>query len=254
MTPKAQKKAGLTATAAAPGSYNGVEELEFLETGLENWAECKAGEVLRLLEGGGKRVLDVGCGIGTFSEKISRAGYGVTAADCALAPKKTGRERKWKFVRANILDSKAFAKNSFDAIISLDVLEHIKEDEKALSRMNSIIRPGGALVITVPAFPALYSKLDAKIGHCRRYTRKELEEKLLGAGFEVEKIFYWNFLGLFGWALFCKLFGKSTTAANNPLSNAVLGAALGIEKNFKPPIGLTLFAKARKPFTKGKNA
>ncbi len=219
-----------------------------METGLENWAECKAFEVLRLLEGSGKRVLDVGCGIGTFSEKIANAGYQVVAADCAVSPKRKPAKNV-SFVRADILDAKTFPKPAFDAIVMLDVLEHVGPDKKALANAYAILKPGGTLVLTVPAFPALYSKLDEKIGHFRRYTKRELEEKMQAAGFENKSVFYWNFAGLFGWLFFCKMLGKSTTSAIHPVTNAVLGTALELEKRAKIPIGLTLFAKATKPQT-----
>ena len=227
--------------------YSGFGELECLETGFRDWAEFKAHEVVRLLGPDCKTVLDVGCGIGTFSEKISKAGYDVTATDLENTSKKRSSKGGWKFVQSDILAPAEFSGKRFDAIVALDVLEHIGPDSKALSKMLSLLKPGGTLVLTVPAFPSLYSKLDAKIGHFRRYRPEEIRRKVRGAGFDVERVFYWNFLGLFGWALFCKLLGKSTTAAKSGISNALLGASLSVEKSAKPPIGLTLFVKARKP-------
>lgn len=225
-----------------PHSYRGLEELECLETGFSNWVEYKTDKILNLIEG--KNVLDIGCGIGTFTEKIANAGYKVTAIDYAAKPKKT---KNYKFVRADILNLGKVPKGPFDSVIALDVLEHVEHDQKAIANIYKLLKPGGTIVLTVPAFPQLYAPLDAKIGHIRRYTQTEIIQKIRKAGFKTKKRFYWNFAGLFGWIIFCKILGKSTTSAKNPFSNAVLDVSLSIEKRINPPIGLTLFVKATKP-------
>ncbi len=83
----------------------------------------------------------------------------------------------------------------FDAITIIDVLEHIEDDRTQLRRIFEALRPGGRLVILVPAFPCLFGKRDRQNGHFRRYTRKELVGKLREAGFVVQRVRFWNALG-----------------------------------------------------------
>jgi SAM-dependent methyltransferase len=73
----------------------------------------------------------------------------------------------------------------FDAIGAFDVLEHIEEDETVLAQLHYAIKPGGVLLLTVPQHPWLWSTSDEYACHVRRYTRKEIEQKVITAGFEI---------------------------------------------------------------------
>ena len=88
---------------------------------------------------------------------------------------------------------------SFDTVVCLNVLEHVKDDLRALSFMRTVLEPGGRLVLQVPAFQFLYGSVDRAIGHYRRYTRRDLALKMRQAGFEVEDSFYMNVIGMAGW-------------------------------------------------------
>ena len=125
----------------------------------------------------------------------------------------------------------------FDIIYSSNVLEHIKDDVEALEQLHTKIKIGGKIAIYVPAFPFLYSKLDASLGHYRRYMKKELVDKLQSAGFQVEKIYYADSIGFFAW-LYTKAI-NSVSGSSNALSN---GNSLYIYDTFIFPLSKFLDA------------
>jgi SAM-dependent methyltransferase len=85
------------------------------------------------------------------------------------------------------------------AAVAVNVLEHIPADVAALRDMARLVRPGGAVVLIVPAFPSAMSRFDRAIGHQRRYTRDSLRERLVAAGLTVERVRYVNPIGLLSW-------------------------------------------------------
>ena len=100
-----------------------------------------------------------------------------------------------------------------DMIYSLNVLEHIEDDQAALGDFYEALRPGGKLVIYVPAFMVLHGAFDRRIGHFRRYTRRDLAEKLETAGFVVSRTVYSDTLGYFA-ALEHRFIGPADGALN----------------------------------------
>jgi hypothetical protein len=85
------------------------------------------------------------------------------------------------------------------------VLEHIEDDRGELQKVYETLEQGGHCLIFVPAFMSLYGAFDKKVGHFRRYTKKELEEKAKSAGFEIVKSKYFDFVGMFPWYIKYKL-------------------------------------------------
>jgi SAM-dependent methyltransferase len=94
-----------------------------------------------------------------------------------------------------------FRRYGLDTVVALNVIEHIAEDLEAVRSMRSMLQPRGRTVILVPAFQGLFGSLDRELGHQRRYTRKSLAGVMCEAGFLVERTFYFNLLGMFGWWL-----------------------------------------------------
>lgn len=86
-----------------------------------------------------------------------------------------------------------FEKNVFDAVLLLDILEHVN-DRAALREVRSILRPRGIAIMTVPALPWLWSYRDKAAGHLRRYTREGLRQLIVQSGFEVQEISYYQFI------------------------------------------------------------
>lgn len=95
----------------------------------------------------------------------------------------------------------------YTAAVAFNVLEHIDDDVAAVRAMARLVRPGGALVLLVPAFPSAMSAFDIAIGHHRRYTRQTLRQTLTAAGHDVETLRYLNPVGLLGWYITVKALG-----------------------------------------------
>jgi SAM-dependent methyltransferase len=135
------------------------------------------------------------------------------------------------------------------AAVALNVLEHINDDVAALRSVARLLRPGGAVVLIVPAFPSAMSRFDRAIGHVRRYRRATLSAVLTDAGLTVEQIRYVNPLGLINWYLLCKTLGWFPK--QGPLLRAydrlIIPVARRMERRWRPPFGQSIFVVARKP-------
>lgn len=137
------------------------------------------------------------------------------------------------------------------AAVALNVLEHIEDDVAALRSISGMLRPGGAVVLIVPAFPAAMSEFDRSIGHFRRYTKASLSTALTGAGLEIERLQYINPIGLINWYLACRVLRM---APRNGLmlrvyDRLVVPAARAAEGTRRPPFGQSVFAVARTPLS-----
>ncbi len=145
----------------------------------------------------------------------------------------------------------------FDAITVLDTLEHIDADVKTLAELNRILKKGGLVAITVPAYMSLFSPHDELIGHKRRYTRKELAEKLKLTGYEVVKIshlFSPFVLPTFILRAYERLVNKRQLSVTltmppkilNTILNFVMSVEISILHYFDIPFGTSIFCIARK--------
>ena len=140
------------------------------------------------------KILDAGCGTGRQMEELKKYGqvFGFDISDEALNfCQKRGLQN---IVKADLNQPLPYPNESFDLITALDVLEHIENDQFALSELKRVLKIGGHLIISVPAHPFLWSYWDKSIHHQRRYTKKELEEKLKKAGFNIIRLSYIHFL------------------------------------------------------------
>jgi hypothetical protein len=133
--------------------------------------------------------------------------------------------------------------------VSVNVLEHIENDQHELQRYRELLgKAGGTLCLFVPARPELYSPLDRDFGHFRRYTRLELHRKLEAAGFQITELRYFNGLGYFAWWLsFCFLRRRSFNVFAVQFYDRVLfPAVFWLERHLAaPPFGQSLMAIAR---------
>ena len=141
-----------------------------------------------------RRILDVGCGPGHDLDDLRALGT-VVGLDASLPALQLCRARDPQSLVVCAAGGVApFPERTFDLLVLLDVLEHVDDDATCLSDCERLLRPGGRLLITVPAFRWLWGRHDTAYGHRRRYTVKELRTKLRAAGFTVERVTYVEWL------------------------------------------------------------
>lgn len=141
----------------------------------------------------GQRVLDAGAGQGSMSARLDRLGFEVTSADASEAAVEVLRRRlRGEVVRATVTDL-PFPEASFDAAVLGEVLEHVEDDRASLTEVARVVRPGGAIALSVPADPELFGPSDEWAGHFRRYTREALLDVCVSAGLVVERCSAWGF-------------------------------------------------------------
>lgn len=137
------------------------------------------------------RILDAGCGTGQMTKHLAAIGdaFGLDSAYEAVSfAQSRGVDR---LVRGSIT-APPFADGSFDCVLALDVIEHVDDDMGILTSLFQVIKPGGHLIITVPAFDALWSEHDEINHHKRRYRAPQLKMLIQEAGFEIERVSYCN--------------------------------------------------------------
>jgi SAM-dependent methyltransferase len=136
----------------------------------------------------GARILDVGCGTGATTRALCRFGP-VVGLDIGPEALRRARARGLAVARASAARLPV-RPASFDLVVALDVLEHLDDDVAAAREMLAALRPRGRLLVTVPAYPFLWSGHDEALGHRRRYRRRGLVAVLERAGFEIELATY----------------------------------------------------------------
>lgn len=150
-------------------------------------------------------------------------------------------------VRQMLLPSEEI--NGYSAAVSYNVLEHIDDHVGALRSMARLVRPGGAIVLIVPAFPFAMSPVDIATGHVRRYTRATMRQALEGAGLTVRRLHYANALGLVGYYVATSMLKMAPK--EGPMvrfyDRFVLPATRGVERVVRPPFGQSVFAVAQVP-------
>jgi SAM-dependent methyltransferase len=134
------------------------------------------------------RILDVGCGTGATTAALSRFGS-VSGLDMGLAALRHAHANGLSVARGSA-ENLPVASGRLDVVVALDVLEHLDDDRRALGEMLRVLRPGGVLLVMVPAYPFLWSSHDEALEHRRRYRRAELRERISAAGFQITRCSY----------------------------------------------------------------
>jgi SAM-dependent methyltransferase len=199
-------------------------------------------------------VLEIGSGIGNLSRHIRPAAERLVVSDTeerylealrALFAGDPGVE-----VVAYELDAAppaALAARRFDAIVAVNVIEHISDDRGLVTRLAGLLRPGGSLLVYVPACPGAFGSLDVALGHHRRYTPEALADLLRSAPLEPEPPRYVNLLGLAGWLVAGRLLRRTSLPARAVALFEQLLPLVRLEDKVRLPFGLGLFTRARKP-------
>jgi 2-polyprenyl-3-methyl-5-hydroxy-6-metoxy-1,4-benzoquinol methylase len=206
----------------------------------------------------GLRILNAGCGSGELSLRLAARGHTVVGIDVEPAyidlARKNARACGAAGCTFRVSSIEHYAgPGGFDCAVSTDVLEHIADDQAAFARLVHLVKPGGLVLVTVPAGPWLFGYHDEQLGHYRRYTKRTLRA-LVGEHCDVEAIRY------FGFSLIpvCLIFSKwlrrpypVAAAGDNkqrPLAAWVLRNLLRLDRLVPLPLGTSLLLKAvRRP-------
>ena len=200
-------------------------------------------------------ILDVGCGTGALMNDLYPYGlvYGLDFSDQALD---FCRQRGEKNLTLGSIESIPFADNFFDVVVSLDVLEHVQNDELAISEIRRVLKPGGISIIFVPAFKFLWSKTDEISCHKRRYTLPVLKAKLSGQALSILRSSYFNtflFPPILLVRLLVRLFRieiKDENGTGSKLINEILYMIFHLESLLLPylrfPVGVSIMIISKK--------
>ena len=190
------------------------------------------------------RILEIGCGTGHNLPMLSRFGA-VDAIEIDPAAGDIASERLGKPVGdAPLPDLHGVARGAYDLVAVLDVVEHIEDDVAALKGMASLLRPGGKILIAVPAHQWLWSAHDVVNHHHRRYSRGSLVEAIAAAGLRPRKLSYFNSL-LFPLAAAARIAGRLTGRDDSDDSppakplNALFEAIFRLERHAVGRVPLT---------------
>jgi len=202
----------------------------------------------------GKRVLEVGCGLGNFSDhlKEKKLVVGIDMDENCVS-----QWRQRFIARANYIGRTLKAESAefhelrayaIDSVVCLNVLEHIKEDELALRNMHAILPDGGRVILMVPAFEVLYGEIDARLGHYRRYTRKSLRGRAAASGFKIRRLRFMNTIGFFGWWVNAKISRRMQQSEKQIafFDSYLVPAMSRLEKWIPPPFGQSILATLEK--------
>lgn len=200
------------------------------------------------------RLLDIGCGTGNVLAALGAFGeaVGVESNDALLAVAQAAGLNARK---GALPDDLAVAPGWADVVLLLDVVEHLDDDLVGLRGTRPALRDGGWLIVTVPAFPWLWSAHDVMLGHRRRYTAAGLRRVVEAAGYRVEGLSYFNtllFPGVVAIRLWKRLCGddRHDLKRPGPAVNALLERLFALERHLVPtpalPFGASLMLVARR--------
>ncbi len=235
--------------SSAPNALASSEDFEFQALGeAKNYRAALLREFGPFLQG---NVIEVGAGIGQLTAEL-RALSSIEKL-CSIEPDAAFCAR----IRASLPDhylvqgtiADLQENTSWNAILSVNVLEHIEKDEAELAKYFQLLQgTGGSLCLFVPARPEIYAPIDRDFGHFRRYRLPELRRKLEAAGFRIKSLHYQNLIGYFAWWLmFCLLRKRSfKKPAVWLFDRLIFPIANQAEKLVSaPPIGQSLLAIAQ---------
>jgi SAM-dependent methyltransferase len=227
----------------AQATYTGLDVLQALDRAA-NYNSLLLDLILQSAQGR-QRMLDFGAGIGTFSKLLRRKEVNVICVepDLYLAD---------GLIRDGFLTVKGLNEvpdDSFEFIFALNVLEHIEDDQVALCNLSAKLQKGGRLLVYVPAFKCLWTSMDDKLKHFRRYRRADLEQLARSSGLSVWKTRYADSLGFFAALIFKILGNKSGDLSRRGLSlydRYIVPASRRLDVVFGPLFGKNVYLVANK--------
>jgi SAM-dependent methyltransferase len=197
----------------------------------------------------GEHAIEIGSGRGDYAEEWAAQGVRVTASEAEASRLELLRRR---FAGSGLVDVVEYAapadvEGDYSSVVAYNVLEHIPDDVAALEGFARLLRPGGAVVLFVPAFEGAMSRFDRAVGHQRRYRVATLRAALSAAGLHAERLHYVNSLGLLAWFAGMRLLRMAPNEGPilSAWDRAVVPALRRAEARRPPPFGQSVFAVAR---------
>lgn len=203
------------------------------------------------------KILDIGSSSGTNLRMLKELGFqDYQGFDNNYLSKKFCEKKQLGKVTIGDICENNFADNSFDLILATDVIEHIENDEKAISEIKRILKPSAHAIITVPCFMQLWGLHDEQSMHKRRYQLKEISQKITQQNLKIIESFYFNFVLFAPIFLFrkitkiLKIKPTSENRVNNYLLNKILQKIFSIDvflaPKIKSPYGVSAFLLIKK--------
>ena len=209
-------------------------------------------------------VLEVGSGIGNISEYFIRDNWKITLSDIRDDYVRTLHDQFGKteqvqgifnldLVHPQFETVYAEHLGKYDGLFALNVVEHIEDDPLAIANCKKLVRPGGTIVILVPAYQALYNRFDKELFHFRRYNRAMLKNLFDRNGLETVRLLHFNLAGIAGWFVSGKLQKNKTIPKDQmKLYNALVPVFKAVDAVTGHQVGLSCIGVARVPAEAGK--
>jgi glycosyltransferase involved in cell wall biosynthesis len=199
----------------------------------------------------GSDILEVGSGIGNMTRFLLPHGS-VTATDinpnCLKELSRTFGENPQVRIRPlDLAAAPAPDDPAHDTIVCLNVLEHVEDDRQALVHLRERLRPGGRLILYVPANPRLYCDIDRGVGHFRRYVKEDLVAKLASAGFRLKHVRHHNQIGALGWWIRGCVLGRASLSAADVGGFELLMPLIRLQDRIESRFSLSILAVAERP-------
>lgn len=245
-------------TLSAPFPFSMTNDWYQFATENHFWFQWRFAALNDLLKGEapGQKILEIGCGNcvarGQFERSLGRPVHGCDLNRSAMELASTGLGDLYFY---NIHDRRPEWKQHFDSILLLDTLEHIEDTKGFLESVRHHLKPGGQLIINVPAIQSLYAEYDRVAGHIKRYSITRLKQELSKAGFVPGKFHYWGFTllpVLMMRSLMLRFTPKERIIASglqpqSKLTEGILRGLMKLERTLIkwPPIGASLAGLAR---------
>jgi SAM-dependent methyltransferase len=220
--------------------------------GLDNYNGWIYGNISPFL---GNNLLEIGCGTGNITDYFVKPGRKITGMDIsdefvAIAKEKYRGNPDVSIINGDALNpSCSLAPGSFDTVVLLNVLEHIKDDSAALGCIHNMLIPGGRAVILVPAMKFAFGPLDEELGHFKRYEKPDMDRLFKAAGLKTENLFYMNMPGALGWAVNSRILNKKFIPEGQAgfMNSFLVPLIRPIENIIHPFFGQSLIAVGIKP-------
>lgn len=203
------------------------------------------------------RVLDIGTSTGTNLRMLQELGFrDVTGLDMSEEAIRFCAQKGLGSVQRGDVCSMPFEADSFDLLLATDIIEHVEDDERALAEIARVLRPGGNVLVTVPAFESLWGLQDRVSQHKRRYRLAQLRTTIERAGLNPTRAFYFNYILFMPiWIARRVIDGlgielQSEGEINSPLLNRVLSFVFACDIHsasiLRPPFGVSILLLASK--------